>query len=78
MREFFHDRRLTRSADRKISDADDKATKRALAKNSFPVQVEPELDDPFVDKREGIKKSAQNPSAKAAATAKDNVDPELL
>src|SRR5436305_1555718 len=57
-REFFHDRRFTGAADREIPDADDEATERALAENSFPIQVESELDDPFVDKRERVKNSA--------------------
>ncbi|MEY2556486.1 MAG: hypothetical protein QOF93_1630, partial [Verrucomicrobiota bacterium] len=77
-REFFHHWRFTRSTDSEVSNADDEATERALAENSFPIQIKPELDDPLVDKREGVKHSAQNRSAKATAAAKDDVDPELL
>src|SRR5882724_9273455 len=65
-REFFHHRCLTRSADREIPDANDKAAKRALA------------EDSFVNKRERVKNSAQNRGAKSAAPLKHHVDSELL
>src|SRR5947209_11995769 len=71
-REFFHHRCLTRSADREIPDANDKAAKRALAENSFPIQIKPELDDSFVNKRERVKNSAQNRGAKSAARSEEH------
>ena len=75
---FLHHWRFARSADREISDADDETTERALAKNSFPIQIKPELDDSFVNKRERVKNSAQNRGAKSAAPLKHHVDSELL
>ena len=77
-REFFHHRRLTRSADREIPDANDKAAKRALAEDSFPIQIKPELDDSFVNKRERVKNSAQNRRTNAALSFQNNVDGKLL
>ena len=46
--------------DGKISDANDEATKRALTKNAFAIQIESELNDSLVDKREPVKNAAQN------------------
>ena len=77
-REFFDNRSFTRSADGEISDANDEATKRALAKNAFAIQIESELNDSLVDKREPVKNAAQNRRAKSTTPAENNVDSELL
>jgi hypothetical protein len=76
--EFFDDWSLAGSPNGQVANADDEATQRALPKNSFPIQLESELDDSLVDERERVKNSAQKRSAKSAATAKDDVDAELL
>ena len=77
-REFFHHRRFTRSADREIPDANNKAAERALAENSFPIQIKPELNDALVKEGQEVKNSAQNGLAKPTATPEHDVDSELL
>ena len=77
-REFFDDRRLACAADRQVPDADDETTERTLAEKAFPVEIKPELNETFVNKRKGVKNSAQNTCAKAMAPLEDNVNSELL
>src|SRR5260370_10334450 len=77
-RELFDDRRLARAADRQVPDADDQTTKRALAEKAFPVEIKPELNETFVNKRERVKNSAQDTCAKAMAPLENDVDSELI
>ena len=77
-REFFDDRRLARTADRQVPDADDQTTESALAEKAFPVEIKPDLNEAFVNKRKRVKNSAQNTRAKAMAPLEDDVDSELL
>src|SRR5437762_13683327 len=72
-REFFHHRCLTRSTNREIPDANDKAAERALAENSFPIQIKPKLDDSFVKEGQEVKDPAQNGRAKPTATPEHEI-----
>jgi len=77
-REFLDDRGLSRAADGQIPDADDQTTERSLAENAFAVEIEPELNETFVNKRERIENPAQGTGAKTVSPLEDNVDPELF
>src|SRR4029450_9300852 len=55
-----NNRRLTRSADSKITDADHETSERAFAENSLAIEIKPELHQPVVDKRERVKDPAQD------------------
>ena len=57
---LLNNRRLTRSADREIADADHETSERAFAENSFAVKIKPELHYPVVDERERVKDAAQD------------------
>src|SRR6266853_1465419 len=52
---LLDNRRFTRSADSKITDADHETSERAFAENSFAIKIEPELHYPVVDERERVK-----------------------
>src|SRR5436190_7925330 len=75
---FFDDRGLSRAADRQVPDADNQTTERALAENAFAVEIKPELNETFVNKRKSIENPAQNTGAKAVSPLEDDVDPELF
>jgi len=77
-REFFRDRSFARAANRQVSDADNKATERAFAQNSFPVKIQTQLDKPLVNEGQRVKNSAQDRRTKSATTLKDNIDAKLF
>src|SRR5258708_36848555 len=76
--ELLNNRRFTRPADRKITDADHETSERAFAENSFAIEIKPELHQPVVDKRERVKDTAQDGSANAMTSFEDDVDPEFF
>ena len=57
---LLDNRRFTRSADRKIADADHETPQRAFSENSFAIKIKPELHHPVVDERERVKDAAQD------------------
>ncbi len=75
---LIDDRGLSRAADRQVPDADNQTTERALAENAFAVEIKPELNETFVNKRKSIENPAQNTGAKAVSPLEDDVDPELF
>jgi hypothetical protein len=75
---LLNNRRFTRSADSKITDADYETTERAFAENSFAIKIKPELHHPVVDERERVKDTAQNGSANAMTSFEDDIDPEFF
>ena len=77
-RNFFDDRRLARSANGQIADADDEATERAFAKDAVPIKKEPQLHNALVDKRETMENAAQKRRAHAVAALENDVDRELF
>ena len=77
-REFFDDRGLARTADSQVPNADDQTTESALSEKTFPVEIKPELNETFINKRESVENSAQNTRAKAVAALENHVDPKLL
>jgi hypothetical protein len=77
-REFFDDGSLAGSANCQISDADNKTAQGALAKESFAVKIEAQLNDPLVNERQGVENRAQNGRAKPTPAAEHHVDTELF
>ena len=77
-REFLDHRSLAGAADGEIANTDDETTECPFAKNSFSIEIKPQLNNAFVNKRERVENSAQKSGAKSAAAAKHDVDSELL
>src|SRR6266404_8339578 len=77
-REFFNDWGLARAADSQIPNADDQTTESALSEKTFPVEIKPELNETFINKRERVENSAQNTRTEAVAALEHDVNPKLL
>ena len=77
-REFFNNRRFTGATNRKISDADNEAAERPFPEYPLAIKQQAQLHNPFEEKRQGEKKTAQERGANAVTTIEDNVDRKRL
>src|SRR6266550_5665535 len=75
---LLNNRRLTRSADREIADADHETSERAFAENSFAIKIKSELHYSVVAERERVKNTAQDRSANAMTPFEDDINPEFF
>ena len=75
---FLDDRRLARSADGQVANADDETAERALPKDPLPIKKQAKLHDPLVNERKRVKNPAQDRGAKSAAPPENDVDGKLL
>jgi hypothetical protein len=77
-RELFDHRRLARSANSHVADADNQTAERSLPKNSLSIQIEPQLNDARIKKRQRKEEPSENGRPKSATPTKNDVDPELF